>query len=82
MSHGRDGCFGASEGSAVYGLKGYFAMPIEYMKMGSKTMNSETLVTGFYMYADLKDSSYANVPFYIDNIMLATDYKTIELPQK
>ncbi len=81
MSHGNDGCFGADQGSAVHGLKGYFAMPIEYMKQSSQTMNGDTLVTGFYMYADIKNADYANQPFYIDNIMLATDYKTILLPK-
>lgn len=82
FSHGGDGCFGNAEGSPMLGKKGYFAMPIEYMLQGSKAMNENTLVTGFYMYADIKDSSYANVPFYIDNVMLVNDYKTVELPTK
>ena len=79
LSHGGDGCFGSAQGSSVLGLKGYFAMPVEYMKMGSQTMNSDTLVTGFYMYADIKDSSYEGVPFYIDNVMLVGDYKNLDL---
>ena len=39
-------------------------------------MNEDTLVTGFYFYGSLwKSDEYLNVPFYIDNVMLAKTYE-------
>ena len=32
------------------------------------------------MYLDIKDNSYSNVPFYIDDIMLVEDYNTVKRP--
>ncbi|MBO5378887.1 MAG: metallophosphoesterase [Clostridia bacterium] len=80
LSHGGDGCFGTGDSGSqgMKGKKGYLALPIEYFKEGSKVMNSETLVTGLYMYADVNDG--AGKPYYLDNVMLVTDYKTAILP--
>ena len=75
LSHGWDGCFGTAQSSSVVGKKGYFAVCVEDLLQGSRQMNGETLVSGFYFYGDLSESSYANKPFYIDNIMLVEDYK-------
>ncbi|MBQ7225588.1 MAG: metallophosphoesterase [Clostridia bacterium] len=79
FNHGGDGCFGASDGKAVKGMKGYFAFRIEDY-LGSEKgapMTGGNLVTGFYMYLDIQSGSYANQPFYIDNIMLVEDYNDI-----
>ena len=80
LSHGGDGCFGTGDSGSqgMKGKKGYLALPIEYFKEGSKVVNSETLVTGLYMYADVNDG--AGKPYYLDNVMLVTDYKTAILP--
>ncbi len=82
LSHGGDGCFGTGDSGSqgMKGKKGYLALPIEYFKEGSRVMNAETLVTGLYMYADVNDG--AGKPYYLDNVMLVTDYKTAILPQK
>ena len=82
LSHGGDGCFGTGDSGSqgMKGKKGYLALPIEYFKEGSRVMNSETLVTGLYMYGDVNDG--AGKPYYLDNVMLVTDYKTAALPQK
>ena len=82
LSHGGDGCFGTGDSGSqgMKGKKGYLALPIEYFKEGSRVMNSETLVTGLYMYADVNDG--AGKPYYLDNVMLVTDYKMATLPQK
>ena len=77
MSHGGDGCFGTAQSSSVIGKKGYFAFPIEYFKMGSLTMNENTLVTGIYLYADISSNDYANIPFCLDSFMLVDDYTKI-----
>lgn len=77
MSHGGDGCFGVAQGSNMLGKKGYFALPVEYFRMGSLAMNENTLITGIYLYADIANNSYANVPFYLDNFMLVEDYTQI-----
>ena len=84
LSHGKDGCFGTGDqgSQAMLGKKGYFAMPVEYFLNGSASLNENSLITGFYIYADIKDSSYANVPFYFDNIMLVEDYLTLEIPNE
>ncbi|MBO4983243.1 MAG: metallophosphoesterase [Clostridia bacterium] len=80
LSHGGDGCFGSGDGSSIIGKKGYFAFRIEdYLRAADKTgITEEIVLTGFYMYLDIKDSSYANVPFYIDDIMLVEDYLTVK----
>ncbi|MBR2943556.1 MAG: metallophosphoesterase [Clostridia bacterium] len=82
MKHGDDGCFGSAQNSSMLGYKGYFALPVQDLLQGSAKLNADSLITGVYMYADIKDSSYANVPFYLDNIMLTQDYKTANLPTK
>jgi hypothetical protein len=80
LSHGSDGCFGSAENCPVNGKKGYFAFRTEDLCQNSTTkyMTEKKLVTGFYMYLDLKDGSYADKPFYIDNIMLVEDYTTVK----
>ncbi|MBO5287344.1 MAG: metallophosphoesterase [Clostridia bacterium] len=80
LSHGGDGCFGSADGSSVKGKRGYFAFRIEdYLRSNDKSqITADTILTGFYMYLDIKDSSYANVPFYIDDIVLVEDYTTVE----
>lgn len=82
LSHGRDGCFGTGDNGSqgMNGKKGYLALPVEFFKEGSRTMNSETLVTGLYMYADVNNGT--GQPYYLDNVMLVTDYKTAALPTK
>lgn len=78
-SHGKDGCFGTEQSSSVLNHKGYFAIPIEYFRQDSAVMNENTLVTGFYMYADVNTDIKT---FYLDNIMLVENYLTAELPTK
>lgn len=78
MSHGGDGCFGNAQGSNMLGKKGYFALPVEYFRMGSLAMNENTLITDIYLYADIYTTAYANVPFYLDNFMLVEDYTQIK----
>ncbi len=82
LSHGTDGCFGNGDNGsqAMKGKKGYLALPIEYFKESSRTMNADTLVTGVYMYADV--NSGAGSPFYLDNIYIVEDYKTVVLPNE
>jgi len=79
FKHGGDGCFGVKDGGGINGKKGYFAFAVEDFLVTEKgaAITPETLVTGFYMYLDINDNSYANVPFYIDNIMLVEDYNSI-----
>lgn len=56
-------------------IKYYF----NYIRNADKTgITEETVLTGFYMYLDIKDNSYSNVPFYIDDIMLVEDYNTVK----
>ena len=43
-------------------------------------MNADTLVTGVYMYADV--NSGVGSPFYLDNIYIVEDYKTVVLPNE
>jgi hypothetical protein len=76
-SHGNDGCFGTEQSSSVLNYKGYFAIPIEYFRQDKLSMNENTLVTGFYMYADVSSEVKT---FYLDDIMLAEDYLTVVLP--
>ncbi|MBQ8145628.1 MAG: metallophosphoesterase, partial [Clostridia bacterium] len=57
LSHGGDGCFGSGDGNnTVLGKKGYFAFRTEDLCQGAGVngMNESTLVTGFYMYLDIK----------------------------
>ena len=76
LSHGGDGCFGVGDSGSqtMEGKKGYFAFPIEYFLNSSRSMSEDTLITGFYLYADIKSADYANTPFYIDAIALTDDY--------
>lgn len=80
LSHGKDGCFGAGDSGSqqMKGKKGYFAFPIENMLMGGDKTTENTIVSGFYLYADINYGDYANVPFYIDDIRLVADYKSFE----
>lgn len=80
LSHGGDGCFGVKDGGGINGKKGYFAFRTEDFLKSQKgaAMTEETLVTGFYMYLDISSATYADVPFYIDNIMLVEDYTTVK----
>ena len=49
-------------------------------KSGSKSMNENTLVSGFYFYGSLwQGGAYLNKPFYIDNVMLCQDYTQAKL---
>lgn len=80
LSHGNDGCFGIAQKGSINGYKGYLAIPVEYFQKGSDTLNEDSLITGMYMYADINNSSYANIPFYLDNIALVEDYLTYTLP--
>jgi len=80
FSHGGDGCFGIDQSSGVNGKKGYFAFAIEDLRQGSKSMNENTLVSGFYFYGSLwQGGAYLNKPFYIDNVMLCQDYTQAKL---
>ena len=80
LKHGGDGCFGSGDGSAVKGKRGYFAFKIEdfLLGQGGKAMGANDLVTGLYMYLDISSSDYADVAFYIDDVMLVEDYKTVK----
>ncbi len=77
LNHGGDGCFGAGDGGGVKGKRGYFAFKIEDLLQSGRQMNENTLVTGFYMYLST-NGGYANTPFYVDDIMLVEDYKTVK----
>ena len=74
MSHGGDGCFGNAQEGSVRGLKGWFAFPVEYMQLGSNKLNSESNVTGIYLYASYASAEYVNREYYFDNITLVEDY--------
>ena len=78
LSHGNDGCFGTGDpgSQAMKGKKGYFAAPLEYIsKLGTgKYISADSEVFGFYFYGSLESGEYANIPFYIDSIMLVEDY--------
>ncbi|MBQ4510226.1 MAG: metallophosphoesterase family protein [Clostridia bacterium] len=82
LYHGGDGCFGAGDNGSqgMKGKKGYFAIPVEYISQSGAQMNANTLISGFYIYADIQSDSYANVPFYFDNIMLVENYSESKLP--
>ena len=77
FSHGTDGCFGVGDNGSqgVMNMKGYFAVPIDNLRCGSKTMTGDSLISGFYFYGSLNSGSSYNVPFYMDDIRLVTDYK-------
>ena len=75
MSHGRDGCFGTAENCSMENKCGYIAVPVEYFRAGSASMNEDTLVTGIYMYLDVNKG--AGTPFYLDDVMLVEDYTTV-----
>ena len=82
LSHGWDGCFGTGDGSSVINKKGYFAFAIDDMLQGKTAPTADTLVTGFYFYGSLEGSAHLNKPFYIDNVIIAEDYKSVTLPTK
>ncbi len=85
LKHGADGCFGVGDNGSqsMKGKKGYFAFPIENMKMGSTAPTASTAITGIYFYGSLNDNAlYADVPFYFDDFRLVTDYKTVNAPCK
>lgn len=79
LKHGSDGCFGVGDSGsqAMKGKKGYFAIPVEYVCRSSNKLTAESPILGFYFYGSLQSDTYANVPFYLDNMMLVKDYKTI-----
>ena len=59
------------------GKKGYFAIPVENLCRSSNKLSAESPILGFYFYGSLQSDTYANVPFYLDDMMLVKDYKTI-----
>ncbi len=77
LSHGDDGCFGVGDSGSqgMMGKKGYFAVPVENLKNGSKSLTENTLISGFYFYGSLNSGLCYNVPFYFDDIKLVEDYK-------
>ena len=74
LTLGGDGCFGSGDGSSIKGKKGYFAFSLDYLRQQYTELTDDELITGFYLYADILDASYTDVPFYIDNIFLVDDY--------
>lgn len=82
LTHGGDGCFGEAQDQLMKGKKGYFAFSVSELRQGSNSMTEDSLVLGLYFYGSLSSDEYINVPFYMDNIILCEDYKTIELPSK
>ena len=72
LKHGGDGCFGVGDygSQAMKGKKGYFAIPVENLCLGSKAMTSDTLITGFYFYGSLNSGADYNTSFYLDEIYL------------
>ena len=78
LKHGGDGCFGSGDGSAIKGKRGYFAFRIEDFIYDGGAMGKGDLVTGLYMYLDISSASYADVAFYIDNVMLVEDYTMVK----
>jgi hypothetical protein len=45
-------------------------------------LNSDSIVTGLYMYLDISSGSYANIPLYLDNVIFTENYLTLELPSQ
>ncbi len=82
LSHGWDGCFGEAEGQSMLGKKGYFAFSIDSLYQGSTVLDSDELITGFYFYGDIKSATYADAPFYFDNVMLVENYEEVVLPNE
>ena len=82
LSLGYDGCFGAGDGGAskVKGKKGYFAFEIDSLIQDRAFPNADTLITGFYFYGSVLNASFINTAFFIDNVIIAEDYKTSALP--
>ncbi len=82
LSFGYDGCFGKGDGgaSSVQGKKGYFAFAIEDMLQDRIFPKEDTLITGFYFYGSVLNASFINTAFFIDNVIIAEDYKTSALP--
>ena len=81
MNHGDDGCFGDAQNSAVYGLKGYFAVPVEDFLKGGNSIAADTVITGVYFYYSLsRNFDCTNVPFYFTDLKLATELATPEQP--
>lgn len=76
LKHGWDGCFGVGNSCPIEGKKGYFAFPISTLRQGTKAMNSDTLISGFYFYGDIASGQYAGNKFFFDSIMLVDDYQS------
>ncbi len=73
---GSDGCFGKGGSASVKGFKGWFAFPTNTFKSGSNTLNSGSVITGYFLYFSPLEETDAGKPVYIDNVMLVEDYKT------
>ncbi len=78
LSHGSDGCFGRGDGESVQGFKGWFAIPVKYMVSGSKSLKSDSVITGFYFYFCLASEEMADKEVYIDDITLVSNYTVFE----
>lgn len=76
LPFGRDGCFGHD----MKGKKGYFAFSVNDMPWNMHNLTESTPIIGFYFYGSLSEEEYCNKPFYMDNIILCEDYKTVTLP--
>lgn len=77
MYHGKNGFFGADNGSSVKGLRGWFAFPIKEMRQDStgKGLSRDDVITGVYFYYSVSDKSMANKYLYIDDITMLDDYR-------
>lgn len=91
MVHGGDGCFGDAQDSDVYGLKGYFAFPLDSFFVRSNCNSNEVEggstpiaadIVGVYLFWDYSDerSDTQGNTFYLDNIEFVTDYKAFDAP--
>lgn len=78
--HGTDGCFGVKQDTSLLNYKGYMAIPIsDFGSCKDKTIfDPETQdIAGVYFYFDYNGVSYANKPFYFDNIQFLADFNNI-----
>lgn len=77
LKTGKDGCFGAGDGSPVKEYKGWFAFPIENMLHSStgEKIKEDDVITGLFFYMSLYDQSMIGKYTYVDNFMLVENYK-------
>ena len=74
MYTGKDGCIGEKDSCSVKGYKGWFAFPIEYMlNDGDEKLNSDSVITGIYIYYSVPDAESTGKYVYFDEITLVEE---------